>query len=108
MPAAGARGLLLVPTALEAPLPRDRLWVLRPENYLEGFLLGRVSPKVAAQIAGTDPSALRQRADGPGPAGPRCPAKSHGGRRWCSMPGDRERTCSAGCPVARAHCGTRS
>ena len=65
----GARGLLLVQTALEAPLPRDRIWVLRPENLLEGFMLGRVSPGVAGVLAGMEPAALRQRADDPGAAG---------------------------------------
>ncbi|HEX2458477.1 MAG TPA: M28 family peptidase, partial [Vicinamibacterales bacterium] len=65
----GARGLLLVQAALEAPLPRDRIWVLRPENLLEGFMLGRVSSGVAGELAGMDPAALRRRADDPGAAG---------------------------------------
>ena len=64
----GARGLLLVPTALGSPFPRDRVWVLRPENYLEGFLLGRVSPTVAGQLAGIEPAALLRRANDRGPS----------------------------------------
>jgi hypothetical protein len=65
----GARGLLLVPTALASPLRRDRIWVFRPENYLEGFLLGRVSPAIAGQLVGTEPAALFKRANDTGPSG---------------------------------------
>jgi peptidase M28-like protein len=65
----GARGLLLVATAIASPLTRERVWVLRPENYLEGFLLGRVSPTIAAQFVGTEPAALLQRANEPAASG---------------------------------------
>ena len=84
----GARGLLLVQTALEAPLPRDRIWVLRPENLLEGFMLGRVSPGVAGVLAGMEPAALRQRADDPGRRGRHASSRN----RVASVSGLRSRT----------------
>jgi hypothetical protein len=49
--ALGAVGLLTCPDPTKpAPLTKERVWVLRPENYLDGFVFGRISPATAAAI----------------------------------------------------------
>jgi hypothetical protein len=67
--AVGARGLFTIPDAEHpGPLTRERIWVLRPENFLDGFVFGRLRALAADRMFGVATSSLKTAIDAGLPA----------------------------------------